>query len=188
MQHDIVTEVVDNRVPPRERVEKGLRSYGVGPRHARNVEQLLLLPLAGDEVFNMWNGLLIDLLAPGCEAEERVHRPLFAGLGVFSAHARRVERAVVPGGEWRVLEREGRGEVGAADGFLEAARADEQRGVAVAVPVGILEAAGALANRQRGDSRDVIDKGRRITGKVHLVPSVDVFGVAGTRRVEVTYS
>ena len=78
--------------------------------------------------------------------------------------------------------------MGAADGFLEAARADEQRGVAVAVPVGVLEAAGALANGQRRDSRDVIYKGGRITGQVHLFPSVDVFGVSGTRRVEVTYS
>ena len=95
---------------------------------------------------------------------------------------------MVPGGEWRVLEREDGGEVRAADGFFEAARADEQRGVAVAVPVGVLEAAGALAVWQGCDSRDVVCEGSRVTGQVHLVPFVGIFGVSGTRRVEVTYS
>lgn len=165
-----------------------MRSYGIGSRHAGNFEQLLLLLLTSDEAFNMWNYLLKYLLAMGREAEERVERPLLAGLCVFYTHAHRVERAVVPGREWRVLERKGRGEVCTADGFLEAARADEQRGVLVAVPFGILEKAGTLANRQRRDSGDVIYEGRRITGQVHLIPFLDVFGVSGTRRIEVTYS
>ena len=106
VQHDVVTEVVDDRRPAREPVVKQLRLYGVGPRHARTFEQLLLLPLILDEAFKMRNGLLINMLAPGREAEEGVHRPLLAGLGIFAAHARRVERAVVAGGQGRVLERE----------------------------------------------------------------------------------
>ena len=106
VQHDVVTEVVDDRRSAREPVVKRLRLYGVGPRHARNFEQLLLLPLILDKAFNMWNGLLINLLAPGRESEEGVHRPLLAGLGVFTAYARRVERAVVAGGQGRVLKRE----------------------------------------------------------------------------------
>ena len=129
---------MNNRIPPREAIIQRLRSYSMSSRHARNVEQLLLLLLTSDEAFNLRNSLLIDLLALGREGEKRVQRLFCAGLGVFIAHACRVEGAAICRGERRVLKGEGGGEVSAADGFLEAAWADEQRGVLVAVPMGVL--------------------------------------------------
>lgn len=87
-----------------------------------------------------------------------------------------------------MLEWEGWGEVCVANSFLETRRADEQAGVFVAVPAGILETTLTLAQRQRPQSRDVIYEGCWVTCEVHLLPLSEECGVSRSRRVEVAQS
>lgn len=63
---------MDNRRTARKPIIQRLSPYSVGSRRARNLKQLLLLPLTGDEAFDLGNRLLVNLLAVGREVEEGV--------------------------------------------------------------------------------------------------------------------
>lgn len=84
-----------NRGPTQEAAAHNNTRLRVGPLPADDLEELHLLLLAGEEGFDLWDALLVDLLALGGEAEERVQRSEFAGFEVLAAHAEGVEGAVV---------------------------------------------------------------------------------------------
>lgn len=185
LRHNPHIVIGNNRISTGEAITERRDPCGKFPLRTCYFKQLYFLPLIVHKYFDLRDRFLINLFAHDCEAKERVQRLLLASLGVHYPHAMGVERAVVCVRYQGVLKWESGGEVRTMDSFFETRRADKKRGIFVAIPPGVLEAANGLAYRRRCKTSDVIYEWCRIAGEVQLIPILVPVEVSRGRWIEV---